>query len=196
MTTQAHLQAPQNPVAEEIGLTQPPEAAGAAPRADRRAGDPRKGQVLGPGEGTVVPLPGATMVWKALSGRAWGDFVVGEFTAQPGFAGPRPHVHRTHEELFYVLEGEFDFLVGERTVRLGAGAFVAVPPGVAHDFRNPTGRPARWLGIACPGGLDRYFAEVGALVAEETLRELRLKYDTDELERAAAGHWSWGNERP
>jgi mannose-6-phosphate isomerase-like protein (cupin superfamily) len=204
MTTQAHLQAHQNhmadEIAEETGLAHPPEAADAAPRADRRANDPSEGQVLGPGEGTVVPLPGATMVWKALSGRASGDFVVGEFTAQPGFAGPRPHVHRTHEELFYVLEGEFDFLVGERTVRLGAGAFVAVPPGVAHDFRNPTARPARWLGIACPGGLDRYFAEVGALVAEgrfseEALRELRLKYDTDELERAPAGHWSWGEER-
>jgi mannose-6-phosphate isomerase-like protein (cupin superfamily) len=156
-----------------------------------------EGQVLGPGEGTVVPLPGATMVWKAHSGRAAGDYVVGEFTAQPGFAGPRPHVHRAHEELFYVLEGEFDFLVGARTVRLGPGAFVRVPPGVAHDFRNPTDRPARWLGIACPGGLDRYFEEVGALVAAgrftpEALRELRLKYDTDELAEAPAGHWSHG----
>lgn len=158
------------------------------------------GSVLGPGEGAVVALPGATMVWKALSGRPSGDYVVGEFTAAPGFAGPRPHVHRTIEELFYVLEGEFDFLVGERTVRLGAGAFVAVPPGVAHDFRNPTDRPARWLGIACPGGLDRYFAEVGVLVAsgrfsEAALRELRLKYDTDELDHAPAGHWSHAPDR-
>ena len=152
-------------------------------------------RVLGPGEGTVVPLPGATMVFKALSGRAAGDFVVGEFTAAPAFAGPGPHVHGTHEELFYVLEGEFDFFLGDRVVRLGAGSFVAVPPGVVHDFRNPGAAPARWLGIAAPGGLDRYFAEAMALAAEggltnETQRELRLRYDTEEPDLPPVGHWS------
>ncbi len=112
-----------------------------------------EGQVLGPGEGTRIPLPGATMVFKALSGRAAGDYCVGKFTAEAGFAGPRPHVHQRHEELFYVLDGEFDFFLGDRSVRLGRGAFIQVPPGVVHDFRNPGVRPARWLGIASPGGL-------------------------------------------
>jgi mannose-6-phosphate isomerase-like protein (cupin superfamily) len=156
-----------------------------------------EGQVLGPGEGKIIPLPGATMVFKALSGRASGDYIVGEFTADPGFAGPRPHVHRTHEELFYVLEGEFDFFLGDRTVRLGPGSFINVPPGVVHDFRNPGALPARWLGIASPGGLDRYFEEVMALVtesrfSEEALRELRLRYDTEEPDHPPGGHWSEG----
>ncbi len=95
-----------------------------------------EGEVLGPGEGEVIALPGATMVFKALSGRASGDYVVGEFTAAPGFSGPRPHVHGTHEELFYVLEGEFDFFLGDRVVRLGPGAFVAVPPGARYEYAS------------------------------------------------------------
>jgi oxalate decarboxylase/phosphoglucose isomerase-like protein (cupin superfamily) len=45
-------------------------------------------------------------------------------------------------------------------VRAGPGALVTVPPGVMHDFRNPGDRPARWLGIAAPGGLEQYFQEV------------------------------------
>ncbi len=156
-------------------------------------------QVLAPGEGKVIPLPGATMVFKALSGRVSGDYIVGEFTAEAGFAGPRPHVHRKHEELFYVLEGEFDFFVGDRSVRLGPGSFVNVPPGVVHDFRNPGVLPARWLGIASPGGLDRYFEEAMTLVAEgrlsdEALRELRLRYDTEEPDDPPSGHWSAGHE--
>src|SRR5215217_1001304 len=154
-----------------------------------------QGEILGPGEGKTIALPGATMVFKALSGRASGDYVVGEVTAAPGFAGPRPHVHGTHEELFYVLEGEFDFFLRDRVVRLGAGSFVAVPPGVVHDFRNPGAVPARWLGIASPGGLDRYFEEVMALAAdgrltEESLRELRVRYDTAEPDHPPSGHWS------
>ena len=155
------------------------------------------GEILGPGEGKVIPLPGARMVFKATSGRSSGDYIVGEFTADPGFAGPRPHVHRTHEELFYVLEGEFDFFLGDRVERLGPGAFVNVPPGVVHDFRNPGTAPARWLGIASPGGLDHYFEEVMRLATEGTLteaalRELRGRYDTDELDHVPSGHWSQG----
>jgi mannose-6-phosphate isomerase-like protein (cupin superfamily) len=181
--------------AAAAAMAQTLSPAGQTARADPADQAGRVGQVLAPGEGTVVPLPGATMVWKAHSGRPGGDSVVGEFTATPGFAGPRPHVHRRHEELFYVLEGSFDFFVGDHALRLGPGAFVNVPPGVVHDFRNPTDGPARWLGIATPGGLDRYFAEVQALavagrLTPEALRELRLKYDTDELEAAPRGHWA------
>ncbi len=154
-----------------------------------------EGQILEPGEGKVIPLPGATMVFKALSGRATGDYIVGEFTAEAGFTGPRPHVHHKHEELFYVLEGEFDFFVGDRIVRLGPGSFVNVPPGVVHDFRNPGTGPARWLGIVSPGGLDRYFDEVKALVdsgrfSPEAMRGLRLRYDTEERDHASRGRWS------
>src|SRR4051812_10606363 len=77
----------------------------------------------------------------------------------------------------------------------GAGSFVTVPPGTMHDFRNPGTRPARWLGIATPGGLERYFQEVhyldvlGALT-EESVRELRLRFDTEEPVTIPAGHWS------
>jgi mannose-6-phosphate isomerase-like protein (cupin superfamily) len=154
-----------------------------------------EGQVLGPGEGKVIPLPGATMVFKTLSGRASGDYIVGEFTAEGGFAGPRPHVHRKHEELFYVLDGVFDFFLGDRSVRLGPGSFIHVPPGVVHDFRNPGRLPARWLGIASSGDLDRYFEEVMVLAAagrlsEASLRELRLRYDTEEPDRIPSEHWS------
>ena len=89
----------------------------------------REAEVLAPGEGTIVPLPGATMVFKALSGLGVGDFLVGEFTAEAGFDGPRPHLHRVHVELFYVLDGEFDFFLEDQTVRVGAGTFITVPPG-------------------------------------------------------------------
>src|SRR5215211_1698467 len=107
----------------------------------------REAEILAPGDGTIVPLLGATMIFKALSGLGVSDFLVAEFTAEPGFTGPRPHLHRVHEELFYVLEGAFDFFLEDQTVRVGAGAFVAVRPGVMHDFRNVGAGPARWLGI-------------------------------------------------
>ncbi len=143
----------------------------------------------------MIGLPGVTAVFKAVNDRKPGDFVVLEVTADPSFAGPGPHVHHIHEELFYVLDGEFDFFVDGEVRRVGPGSFVNVPPGVMHDYRNPGTGPARFLGIAAPAGLDGYFEEIRALAAagnlsQEELRRLRLRYDTEAPENALPGHWA------
>jgi len=154
------------------------------------------GQILGPGAGKAIKLPGVTAVFKVVNDRKPGDFVVLEVTADPSFAGPGPHVHDTYEELFYVLDGEFDFFLDSEVRRVGPGSFVNVPPGVMHDYRNHGTGPARFLGIACPAGLDRYFEEIrdligaGNLADVEELRRLRLRYNTVEPEDAPPGHWA------
>jgi quercetin dioxygenase-like cupin family protein len=45
-----------------------------------------------------------------------------------------PHTHQ-HTEAFYVLEGELTFEVGAEgeTITIGAGGFLATPPGLAHS---------------------------------------------------------------
>ncbi|HET8872164.1 MAG TPA: hypothetical protein VFM83_00615 [Gaiellaceae bacterium] len=37
----------------------------------------------------------------------------------------------------------------------------------SSTFSNPTDQAARFLGIAIPGGFERYFAELGELMANE-----------------------------
>jgi len=76
----------------------------------------------------------------------------------PGEEGPGLHVHREHTDAFYVLDGELAFEVGPapETVRVGTGGFVAVPPQVAHAFRNDGDADARWLNFHAP---DKGFAE-------------------------------------
>ncbi len=63
------------------------------------------------------------------------------------------HRHR-HSEAFYVLEGELSFEIGaeRETITLGAGGFVAAPPGVAHSYGTAGIRPARWLVIHAGDG--------------------------------------------
>jgi quercetin dioxygenase-like cupin family protein len=73
-----------------------------------------------------------------------------------------PHVHQ-HTEAFYVLEGELAFEVGaeRETITIGAGGFVAAPPGVAHSFRTAGDHPARWLIIhAGDGGFAAFMLGV------------------------------------
>jgi quercetin dioxygenase-like cupin family protein len=69
-----------------------------------------------------------------------------------------PHVHQ-HSEAFYVLEGELTFEIGaeRKTITIGAGGFVATPPGLAHSYGTAGDQRARWLIIhAHDGGFSAF----------------------------------------
>jgi mannose-6-phosphate isomerase-like protein (cupin superfamily) len=68
---------------------------------------------------------------------------------------PEPHVHESEDDAFYILEGELIFVLGGEEVTAGPGAFVLVPPGVEHGFRNEGQAAVRFLNIHAPGGFDR-----------------------------------------
>lgn len=67
--------------------------------------------------------------------------------------GASPHVHRSHSDLFYVLEGELIFLVGPERIEtvLPAGTLVNAPPLVVHGFRNGSDAEVRFLNFHAPG---------------------------------------------
>jgi mannose-6-phosphate isomerase-like protein (cupin superfamily) len=66
-----------------------------------------------------------------------------------------PHVHESEDDAFYILEGELTFVFGAEEARAGRGAFVLVPPGIEHAFRNDTEGPVRMLNVHAPAGFDR-----------------------------------------
>jgi mannose-6-phosphate isomerase-like protein (cupin superfamily) len=68
----------------------------------------------------------------------------------PDFEGVDPHSHADHVDSFYVLEGEAEFLMGEETVRVGPGGYVAAPIGVVHGFRNAGDGELRLLNVHAP----------------------------------------------
>lgn len=116
--------------------------------------------VLGPGEGKTVSLMGGRYTYKAV-GRDTGDrYGLVEFTAPAGSPGPPPHVHESEEEALYIVEGELNVQIGERTLQARAGTFALVPRGTVHTFSNPTPRPARALVIVSPAGFEKAFEEM------------------------------------
>jgi mannose-6-phosphate isomerase-like protein (cupin superfamily) len=106
---------------------------------------------------------------KAVSEETGGEYSLYETTA-PSQLGAPPYIHHRETEAFYVLEGEFEFLKGERAVRAGVGEFVHVPRGVVHGFTNVGDKPARLLGIVTLGGLhEKMLTEIGEQAKSETL---------------------------
>jgi hypothetical protein len=69
--------------------------------------------------------------------------------------------------MFYVLEGEFLFLVGERRVGAPPGTFVFIPRGTVHAAKVVGNEPGKVLGAYIPGGLERSFEEFARLRTEQ-----------------------------
>jgi mannose-6-phosphate isomerase-like protein (cupin superfamily) len=70
------------------------------------------------------------------------------------------HVHANEDELFYVLEGEHVFQVGDQEFRLGPGGCVFAPRGVPHSQRRVVPRSGRILALTSPAGLEGFFREL------------------------------------
>ena len=92
-----------------------------------------------------------------------GTHAVVDFTLNGQFSPP-PHIHRQHEEVIYVLEGEMALPVGDRTIRLGPGAAFVTPIGLPHTFRNGGSGTLRFLLTIAPASHLGYFEEQAAAV--------------------------------
>jgi quercetin dioxygenase-like cupin family protein len=143
--------------------------------------------VIQAGEGKVLSLRGTQVAYKAEGERPGGGPTVLEVTAAPGFS-TGDHIHSRIEEIFYVVEGQFQIRAGDRVLRAGPGDFVLVPPGVPHGFGNPDGGPAKMVLLISPAGVhERYFEELAALLAKpgppdiQAIAELRKRYDTEQV---------------
>ncbi len=75
--------------------------------------------------------------------------------------GVPPHMHHREDEAFYILEGQVTFVVGDRTLVAGSGAFILAPRGIPHAFRNTGPGPARLLVTITPSGFEAFFDEIG-----------------------------------
>ncbi len=127
----------------------------------------------------------------------------------PGF-DVGAHMHGTHEEIFYVLEGEVELFAfepkvrtsepgswtqwesatGQKVTRASPGSVLYVPKGCPHGFRNPGIVPMRFLLVATPAGHEHYQQDIADLLAappsdEEALRdavaEIRRRHHTEQL---------------
>ncbi|WP_375173786.1 cupin domain-containing protein [Pseudooceanicola sp.] len=82
-------------------------------------------------------------------------YSISEWILQPGQPGVGAHSHDANDEMFFVLSGNPDILTGDDWHTLSPGAFVRIPAGVTHDFRNRGDSEARLLNLFIPGGFER-----------------------------------------
>ncbi|MEV4019280.1 cupin domain-containing protein [Nonomuraea angiospora] len=131
----------------------------------------------------VVELAGGSAFRLLVDASGTGGAAgVNRLTLSTGADGARPHRHMLSSELFYVLDGQAEFLLGEQFVTVAAGGLVVVPPGLPHAFGAAPGAVADLLVVMTPG-MERfdYFRHLGrishGLEAPESLLTEQHRYD-------------------
>ena len=102
-------------------------------------------------------------LWRVLSSGDETGGIVGALDERcsHGIRAPM-HVHDDADEIFYVLDGNLTFFVGEERIEAAPGAFVYLPRFVHHGFQcNST--EARVFNFVTPAGFEQLILDSGNL---------------------------------
>ncbi len=84
----------------------------------------------------------------------------------PG-GGPPPHIHHREDETFQILQGEYEWSVGEKSFVAGTGTTIFAPRGIPHTYRCIGSGQGRLMCVITPSGFEEFFEEISALTPEE-----------------------------
>ncbi|WP_171027171.1 cupin domain-containing protein [Pseudarthrobacter sp. NamB4] len=120
---------------------------------------------LGTDHGRLVDLGGLGVRFKIYSEQTGGSFAVVEHPIEPGVL-VEPHIHQHEDELSYVVSGTIWARVGDTEIEAPAGTYVWKPRHVLHTFWNPGPEPALIVETISPGGFERLFEQIAALLQD------------------------------
>jgi len=112
----------------------------------------------------VANLAGSRFVVLATAPETNGAYSAFEIFVPPGGGTPL-HAHSNQEAVFYVVRGYLRFQVGEAVEGHGPGSLVYAARNVPHLFGNMGNEEAVVIVIARPGGIEKFFLEVGTEIA-------------------------------
>ena len=118
------------------------------------------------GDGERVWIVGDTLTFTATADTTGDSLAMIVCDAAPG-GGPPPHIHENEDEAFYVLDGTFEILLGDRVVTARAGDFAFVPRGTVHRFANAGDATGRILITFTPSGMEGFFRAAGIPAAAD-----------------------------
>ncbi|MDR7382352.1 cupin domain-containing protein [Promicromonospora iranensis] len=111
-------------------------------------------------QGSTVWFNGDVLTVKLTGADTNGSVGLIKASVPPG-GGPVAHVHPHADETFYVIDGELEFLNGDRLFTAGPGDTVFIPRGTRHRFKNVSLTHASMVFFYTPGGGEGLFVDGG-----------------------------------
>jgi mannose-6-phosphate isomerase-like protein (cupin superfamily) len=118
------------------------------------------GYALEPDAGERLVFGDVTILVRVASDATGGAFSL--FEEVPPMVDTPLHVHEDEDEVFYVLEGEHAFQVGDDECRVRPGGLVFAPRRIPRAQRRVVPGQGRQLVVTTPGGLEGFLRELAA----------------------------------
>lgn len=96
-----------------------------------------------------------------------GDLTIFEYTGNEK-GGPPLHVHPQQDEIFFIVEGEYLFQVGEDKHNLKAGDTIFLPRTIPHAFAQLTEYGKMFFLFQPSGKMEDFFRKIGSLTSQPT----------------------------
>jgi quercetin dioxygenase-like cupin family protein len=113
-------------------------------------------------QGDVLNVIGDLQIHK-ISGKDTNNQIVEWVNDVAPGVGIPPHVHTKEDEIFRVLKGRVEIMVGNKTTILNEGDLAFAPKNVVHSWKIVGTEKASMCTSAFPAGIEHMFSELGQL---------------------------------
>lgn len=107
-----------------------------------------------------------------LSGEMTGGLSATITQISPPGGGPPPHHHTREDEVFVVMEGEYELLQDGAWKKVEVGRAIHGKRGSVHTFRNVGNSDGKMLIFITPAGLEKYLEEISVLSIPQDMARL------------------------
>lgn len=99
-----------------------------------------------------------------------GDLTIFEYTGNEK-GGPPLHMHLHQDEIFFIIEGEYLFQVGDDKHSLKPGDTIFLPRTIPHAFAQLTDKGKMFFLFQPSGKMEDFFRAIGKLTAPPSPQE-------------------------
>ncbi|MDH5414662.1 MAG: cupin domain-containing protein [Flavobacteriaceae bacterium] len=113
-------------------------------------------------EGKILNVIGDIQTHKLLGSDTNNQIVEWVNEVEPGTGIP-PHIHTREDEIFRVIKGQVEIMVGNKTVILNEGDMAYAPKNIVHSWKIVGDKKASMCTSAFPAGIEIMFNELNEL---------------------------------
>lgn len=110
-----------------------------------------------------------------------GGFALFEQTSLTPGRGTPLHVHHLQDEVFYVVEGNYFFQVGDDKFHLAAGDSIFLPMKLPHAWTQVSEKGKMTVLFQPAGKMENFFLTVSALEKEPTMEEMAKIFAANDM---------------
>ncbi|MEN3322329.1 cupin domain-containing protein [Mariniflexile soesokkakense] len=113
-------------------------------------------------DGTILNVIGDIQTHKLVGSDTGNQIVEWVDNVEPGVGIP-PHIHTLEDEIFRVIKGQIEIMVGGNTFVLEAGDVAFAPKNIPHAWKVVGTEKAKMITSAFPAGIEHMFKTLSEL---------------------------------